>query len=149
MRIEIPGPVARQLDAASASWAQHCMDNPLVDPRSGVRVHLLGTAHFAPRQHTQLNQLMRRLAPAAVAIEQPLLVHAPPEAPGGRSVLLPYPPFIDALLAHWDELQLDESPQGGTPENNRDTTDLRLDLQGCKTSARVGRDVLDPYECFG
>lgn len=126
--IRLPDAAVEQARLAAEAWAQQCRDEPLVHGETGVRVHVLGVCHFAPCQHAAMQQLVQKLQPAAVAIESPLLTSyipsqggmsigaaTPPGASEGqgrmagvsevRPTLLPYPPFVDALLGAWEELQ--------------------------------------------
>jgi hypothetical protein len=67
------------------------------------------------------------------------------------------PPFIDALTANWEDLikEVEGSARSALSGDNRGRASSALqsyleeELRGCGVAARAGRDVLDPYECFG
>ncbi|KAJ3240495.1 hypothetical protein HDU81_003636 [Chytriomyces hyalinus] len=51
-------------------WLSHCLANPVVHTRTGVRVHLMGSAALAPPQSiTAIRHDFSKLAPSAVAVD--------------------------------------------------------------------------------
>lgn len=149
----VPASIMVMLEDSSEAWARECLAHPLTDPDTGVQVHLLGSAHFAPRQHSRLVSIMQQLRPAALALEQPLVLSA-----GKGSPILPHPPFIDAFMSAWELDDLTAQPDAlgpaGSPHSAADISRCLQDLEGelqssSQSTARLGRDVLDPYECFG
>ena len=148
----VPAPILGLLEASAEAWAQDCLTCPLTDPDTGVHVHLLGAAHFAPGQHMRLVSIMQQLRPAALALEQPLALSGREGSP-----IQSHPPFIDALMSAW-EPYLTAQPDGsmgstGSPASTNESRciqEVEAELQRSgQPEARLGRDVLDPYECFG
>ena len=133
------------------------MHQPLVHAATSTRVHLHGVAHFAPEQHMQIARLVQQLRPAAVVLEQPLTAASSGASSSSylaagvaarRAPLLPYPQFADALMGACDHLSPGPHHAGGGGDTAV-TEQLREELLRGRVAARVGRDVLDPYECFG
>ena len=155
-----PGPRAppppgllQDVQATNAQWLAECLDRPQLEPRTNTTIYLLGIVNFAPLQDQLVLQLVQHVSAAVIAIEQPPLAAADPSA------VLPYPAWIQAVIDQRYSLSgrsgpaLATSPQlmGDDDADDQHTEALHAMLQACAISppARVGRDIVDPYECFG
>ncbi len=137
--IAVPPAVMRLIESASDSWLELCLSRPLVHGQTGTRVHLFGVAPFAPPSAAAVLRAVRESGASAVVLDLPL-----PTAASGQ--LRAYPSFIDALLDSFEGNDLQTATASLSPQESEG---LAAALGGCRSEAQVGRDVLDPYECFG
>lgn len=136
----IPAALLQDEASARASWIDRCLNNPLTDPTTNSRIHIYGIPHFAPyggpKGLHELQQLLTAVQPTILAIEQPYDVAARAGLPYPETVrqllsLLPPPTDNDALA----DPALAEAVLAQLPQLSR--------------PARVGRDMLDPFEVLG
>ncbi|GLC34743.1 hypothetical protein PLESTB_001158600 [Pleodorina starrii] len=167
----IPPAVQSSLSAARRSWVDRCLNAPLVDPVTNSRVHVYGNVHFAPLGGpdglAELLDLLDHVQPTVLAIEQPYDM--------GARAGLPYPDVIHHLTGLFPdgatqlaaplaipELANNESGSGsgfqqsgfGAASSSSGLQEqvverLRSLLPGLAQPARVGRDLLDPFEVYG
>ncbi|KAI8838826.1 hypothetical protein BJ741DRAFT_600702 [Chytriomyces cf. hyalinus JEL632] len=51
-------------------WLSHCLSNPIIHTRTGVRVHLMGSSALAPPQSIPaMREAFSKLAPSAIAVD--------------------------------------------------------------------------------
>jgi hypothetical protein len=96
------------------------------DTGATCRVTLLGVVPYACLQAELVAEVVQQTKPGLVLIDQP--------QGSASDVFLPYPKWIQALLDQPDAPAADE---------------LRRQLQQAQIHARIGRDILDPFETFG
>ncbi len=137
-----PIPTAFLQDEASAraSWIDRCLNHPLTDPTTNSRIHVYGIPHFAPYGGPQglreLQQLLSDVQPTILAIEQPYDVAA--------RAGLPYPETVRQLLSLLPPAT-DNDPLAETAVAEA----VLAQLPQLSRPARVGRDMLDPFEVLG
>lgn len=141
----LPAELQSRLDESSQSWLRHCVERPLVDRLTGSRIHLLGTAAFAPpTSAAELQRVLDVLRPSVLALEQPY-----DEAARDG---MPYPDVI-RLLRDWhlDAVQGNEDGTAATQLAGAAVQRLAAAVQALRAppQARIGRDLLDPFETFG
>ncbi|EFJ53232.1 hypothetical protein VOLCADRAFT_115811 [Volvox carteri f. nagariensis] len=153
----IPKSVQQKLTSARCSWLDRCLDSPLVDPATNSRVHVYGNVHFAPFGGpvglADLYHLLDRVQPTVLAIEQPYdLALCPGEAPQPDDST----PGIDDLRlgTQHPPFEMGASPRDakGAPAATirpEQVERLRTLLPGLAQQARIGRDLLDPFEVLG
>uniref|UniRef100_A0A383V4V0 Uncharacterized protein n=1 Tax=Tetradesmus obliquus TaxID=3088 RepID=A0A383V4V0_TETOB len=143
------------LPSANRQWLQHALDNKLVDAETGCTVVLVGACFFAPLQEQLVQAALQQVQPDYIAIEQPADATSAKGQPG---VLLPHPLWIQTLLDNEDALQpalrRGLAAAGSTQQQQ---PQLTLELQQLEQqlldighpAAKVGRDIMDPWETFG
>jgi hypothetical protein len=115
--------------AVSDEWLKADTSRPLCytsDTGATCRVTLLGVVPYAPLQADFVAEVVRQTRPELLLIDQP--------QGSASDVLLPHPKWIQVLLDQQD---------AGAPD------ELRRQLQEAQVQARIGRDILDPFETFG
>lgn len=147
--------VTSALLQANRQWLQHALDNKLVDAETGCTVVLVGACFFAPLQEQLVQAALQHVQPDYIAIEQPADATSAAGQPG---VLLPHPMWIQTLLDNEDALQpalrRGLAAAGSTLQQQ---PPLTLELQQLEQqlldighpAAKVGRDIMDPWETFG
>lgn len=135
--------VTPHLRHSNQQWLQRCLDQPLLygseDGVGGVSssptVYLLGCCFYAPLQHELVAAALQQLQPDEVLIEQP-----PP--PSNTGLLLPHPQWVQAALDHAQCWQQQDQQQLQAFESE-------LAASAPNPPAKVGKDIMDPYETFG
>jgi hypothetical protein len=115
--------------AVSDEWLRSDTARPLSytsDTGATCRVTLLGVVPYAPLQADFVAEVVRQSKPELVLIDQP--------QGSASDVCLPHPKWIQVLLDQQDAAAPDE---------------LRRELQQAQIHAKIGRDILDPFETFG
>ncbi|KXZ45834.1 hypothetical protein GPECTOR_50g628 [Gonium pectorale] len=159
----LPPALEADLAAARRSWLDRCVSAPLVDATTNSRVHLCGVAHFAPQGGAaglvELQELLERVRPTILAIEQPFDLAA--------RAGLPFPEVIQEVANSGARLFAGpgaeplpwEAAAGTAPTSQsaaRSRAAARAEaerlaalLPGLAVPARLGRDMLDPFEVLG
>jgi hypothetical protein len=115
---------------------------------------LVGTCFFAPLQEQLVQAALQQVQPDYIAIEQPADATSAPGQPG---VLLTHPLWIQTLLDNEDALQpalrrglAAAGTQLQQPQLTQQLQQLEQQLLEIgHPAAKVGRDILDPWESFG
>ncbi|GIL62299.1 hypothetical protein Vafri_16578 [Volvox africanus] len=168
----IPEAVQKILKTSHSSWFDRCLNAPLVDPATNSRVHVYGTVHFAPFGGADgiadLQELLERIHPTVLAIEQPYDL--------GAQAGLPYPEVIHQLAGlfpndaplfagphinsfvedlesgiqqHQQQYGVAAGVAAAAARKAEREAQLRALLPGLAHPARIGRDLLDPFEVLG
>lgn len=169
-RHSIPVQLRDRLQEVTEAWSAHALQNPLVENNLDCRIYLAGCVHYAPYQWQLVRNVIDKVKPDIVAIEQP-----PPTS--GSGALLLYPAWLQALLDNIDFVTYDtlvpEEPSAVATTGYRSSTadgdsstaeasssdsshaaavmlrSLQHTLGRVQQPARVGKDLLDPFEVFG
>ncbi|KAG2502227.1 hypothetical protein HYH03_000713 [Edaphochlamys debaryana] len=171
MQSALHPPLRAELASARASWLRQAIKHPLRDSATNSRVHLYGTVHYGPYGGVEgleeLQELVAKVQPALLAIEQPfdLAAQAGMPQPELLSELLTVLERPDAAVlagsdgTHESDGRQDSAASTGTSSQGpaaqlpeaveREAARLRALLPGLAVPARVGRDMLDPYEVLG
>ncbi|GAX83148.1 hypothetical protein CEUSTIGMA_g10574.t1 [Chlamydomonas eustigma] len=150
--VQIPQDVIRHIDSSTEAWAEMCMTSPLIHDATGTNIHLYCSTHFAPNQAQMLYKVIKKLKPTVLVLEQPLVTPDPGSSrPSNRSLRM-YPAFLERLL---EAKSVPSTPftaddEQGYALQQLSLGDVKKDLYVAGLpEARVGRDILDPYECLG
>jgi hypothetical protein len=117
-------------------------------------VVLVGACFFAPLQEQLVQAALQQVQPDYIAVEQPADATRSASQPG---VLLTHPLWIQTLLDNEDVLQpalrkglarADSAGQQRLPTQQLQQLEQQLQDIG-QPHARVGRDIMDPWESFG
>ena len=144
--VNIPHPVSSRLQEANNEWLKESLGSPLLDEQSGVRIYLAGTCPYAPHQHLNISELLSKVSPTHITVEQP-----PDPSP---DVILPQPRWLQTI---WDILG-DEALKQLSTSNSTITSSISPSLHGpllqqlqqiSIPGAQVGRDIIDPFEIVG
>jgi hypothetical protein len=136
---------------ANSQWLQHALDNKLVDAETGCTVVVVGACFFAPLQEQLVQAALQQVQPDYIAIEQPADAASAAAQPG---VLLTHPMWIQTLLDYEEELQpalrRGLAAVGSTQPQQLQLQQLEQQLLDIgHPHAKVGRDIMDPWESFG
>jgi hypothetical protein len=136
---------------ANRQWLQHALDNKLVDAETGCTVVIVGACFFAPLQEQLVQAALQQVQPDYIALEQPADAASAAAQPG---VLLSHPMWIQILLDYEEELQ-PALRRGLTAVGSMQPPQLQLQqleqqlLDIGHPHAKVGRDIMDPWETLG
>lgn len=124
-----PSAVVQQLQRSNRSWLENVISNPL-EYNGFCTVYLVGVCFWSPLQQQLVTEALLELQPDAVLLEQPREL---------STLMLPHPQWMQTVM-DWQQWQK------GTKQ-----LDILLDeLTSCQfPDARVGKDIVDPYETFG
>eukprot|EP00798_Chlamydomonas_sp_ICE-L_P010337 gene10337-8273_t len=146
----VPSDLLDSISSSNTAWLDACFKHPLVEPNSGI-------------QDQGVHKVLSTVLPGAVMLELPLDSGSVMKKQGEatpretKPVGLLYPAFIQVLLDAWDLLfsDADVSPSAVSewlsPEvlSRPVVHDALIQLTDCQVDARVGKDILDPFEAVG
>lgn len=134
------------LQHANKQWLQESLNTPLrlqddTDADKVCRVFVLGVCFWAPLQHELVAAALAALSPDEVLIEQPA---------ASTSLLLPHPAWVQTVMDFEQCVSAAGQVAQGQQQQQQQWQEFTAELRSSSTpTARVGKDILDPFESFG
>eukprot|EP00877_Chromochloris_zofingiensis_P006312 jgi/Chrzof1/1934/Cz10g27010.t1 len=141
---KLPAQIVSGIKAANQQWLEESLKHPLTDIDTGAKLYLVGCCPYAPFQWEGLRTVVDRVHPSKIVIDQP--------SDAAAQVLLPHPAWIQTFLDFFDIIVTRETLDPCIDhEMDADIIEeLLSQLQAQALShAKVGKDVMDPFETFG
>lgn len=134
----VPDSLATELRRSNQLWLQEALQAPLVPHDSAdCVIYILGVACWGPLQHDLVEQALHHLRPDEVLVDQPQTT---------SELLLPHPQWIQSILDHQQCLHPGQQ-QGQQWQQH--VQSLAAELSSSMPAAKVGKDIMDPFESFG
>lgn len=139
----------QQLQRCNQQWLQEALQTPLEphDSSASCEVYVLGVCFWAPAQHHLVLAALEQLQPDEVLVEQP--AHT-----ATSDLLLPHPQWIQTVLDHeqaggWAGAGGTAAVEQGQQWQQQQQAFASELSSSSLPAAKVGRDIMDPYESFG
>lgn len=135
----------QQLQLSNQQWLKHALQQPLhMLDGSECTIFILGVCFWAPLQHVLVSQALQQLQPDEVLVEQPQT---------NSELLLPHPEWVQSVMDYDQCIEaLEHGVQQAQPwqQWQQQLQSLTAELSSSSVpAAKVGKDIMDPYESFG
>lgn len=138
---QLPAKVIDSIKDSNKQWLAEALSNPL--SLEGCSIFLVGVCLWAPHQQHLVAEAFTQVQPDEVLIEQP-----PAQS---SELLLPHPEWIQTAMECEQLVQAaSQQQQRQHPHWQQQLAGFKAELaRSSKPDAKVGRDLMDPFETFG